>query len=361
MKKKGLVISLIAVLVFVAAIFSLKKGAQKLTEVKTNSVKKGNITASFSSSGTVESKDKKEYYALTSGKVVKVNVKVSDKVKKGDILVEFEVQDMTNQLKTAQLQYESAKIQLDNLKKQKENLNNTPVQNTQNQGVSIDDQIKLQQNQVEIARLNVENIKQNISKQQRYIKADFDGVVTQLNVKEGAPAPMQMPVVVVENVNNLRIAVNINQFDSDKIKEGMEANIKFLDHSVKGKVVSIDKVATKTMSASGSDTVVKAYVDVIETTDVIKPGFDVDVDIKVAEKNDVLMIPIEALITDKENNVKVFIVENGVAKLTNIKIGLQSDFDVEVISGLKEGDRVVLNPAATLKDGMKVLDKDVTK
>ncbi|MCX7950951.1 MAG: efflux RND transporter periplasmic adaptor subunit [Clostridiales bacterium] len=361
MKKKGIVISLIVVLVFVATIFSLKKGAQKPIEVKTSTVKKDNLIASFSSSGTVESKEKKEYYALTSGKVIKVNVKVSDKVKKGDVLVEFEVQDMSNQLKTAELQYESAKIQLDNLKKQKENLNNLPAQNTQNQGVSIDDQIKLQENQVEIARLNVLNIKQNISKQQRYIKADFDGVVTQLNVKEGAPAPMQMPVVVVENVNNLRVAVNINQFDSDKIKDGMEANIKFLDYGVKGKVVSIDKVATKTMSASGSDTVVKAYVDITETTDVIKPGFDVDVDIKVAEKKDVLIIPIEALITDKENNVKVFVVENGIAKLTNIKIGLQSDFDVEVVSGLKEGDRVVLNPAATLKDGMKVLDKDVTK
>lgn len=361
MKKKGIVISIIVVLAFVAAILALKKGAQKPIEVKTHSIKKGNLVASFSSNGTVESKEKKEYYTLTSGKVLKVNFKVSDKVKKGDILVEFEVQDMSNQLKTAELQYDSAKIQLENLKKQKENLNNVPAQNTQNQGISIDDQIKLQQNQVEIARLNVENIKQNILKQQRYIKSDFDGVVTQLNVKEGAPAPMQMPVVVVEDVNNLRVAVNINQFDSDKIKEGMEANIKFLDNSVKGKVISIDKVATKTMSASGSDTVVKAYVDVIETTDVIKPGFDVDVDIKVAEQNNVLVIPTEALITDKENNVKVFVVENGAVKLKNIKIGLQSDFDVEVISGLKEGDRVVLNPAATLKDGMKVLDKDVTK
>ncbi|MBZ4664397.1 MAG: efflux transporter, family, subunit [Caloramator sp.] len=358
MKRKGLFITLIVIAVFVFSIFALKKGGQKPIEVKTAKVEVGDIVASFSSSGVVESKNKKEYYALNTGKVLKVYVKESDKVKKGDILIEFEVQDMSNQLKTAQLQYENAKIQLENLKKQKENALGTLPQS---QSLSIDDQIKLQENQVEMAKINVENIKQTISKQQKYIRAEADGVVTQINVKEGAPAPMQLPALIVENLSNLRVLVNINQYDVNKIKEGQEAYIKFLENTLKGRVASISKSATKTMSASGSDTIVKAYVDLIDTTEVIKPNFDVDVEIKISEKKGVLKIPNEALIQDKENRVRVFVVENGIAKNVDIKIGLQNDFEAEVISGLKEGDRVILNPPATLKDGVKVMDKDVKR
>lgn len=358
MKKKGLFITIIVFAVFILSLFALKRGAQKPIEVKTAKVEVGDIVASFSSSGVVESKNKKEYYALNNGKVLKVYVKESDKVKKGDILVEFEVQDMSSQLKTAQLQYENAKIQLENLKRQKENTSNALPQT---QTVSIDDQIKLQQNQVEMAKINVENIKQAISKQQRYIRAEADGVVTQLNVKEGAPAPMQLPALVVEDLNNLRVLVNINQYDVNKIKEGQEAYIKFLDNTIKGRVASISKSATKTMSTSGSDTIVKAYVDLLENTEVIKPNFDVDVEIKISEKKKVLKIPNEALLQDKENRVRVFVLENDIVKNREISIGLQNDFEAEVISGLKEGERVVLNPPATLKDGVKVMDKDVKR
>ncbi|GFR34448.1 efflux RND transporter periplasmic adaptor subunit [Thermobrachium celere] len=358
MRRKGIIITLIIIFIFGITIYSLKRSAQKPVEVKTQEVIKGDIVASFSTSGTVESKNKREYYALTTGKVLKVYVKESDRVKKGDILVEFEVQDMTNQLKTAKLQYENAKLQLENLKKQKENaLNNLP----QNQTTSIDDQIKMQQNQVEIARLNVESIKQTIAKQQRYLKAESDGVVTQINVKEGSQVPVQLPAIVVEDIYNLRVVVNINQYDVNRIKEGQEAEIKFLDNTLKGVVSSISKSATKTMSTAGTDTVVKTYVDVLEKSDVIKPNFDVDVEIKTAYKNSVLKVPNEAVIQEKDNRERVYIVENGVVKSVDVKIGLQNDFESEVISGLKEGDRVVLNPPATLKDGVKVVDKDVKR
>ncbi|WDC85041.1 HlyD family efflux transporter periplasmic adaptor subunit [Caloramator sp. mosi_1] len=212
-----------------------------------------------------------------------------------------------------------------------------------------------------MARINVENIKQAIAKQQKYIKADSDGVVTQINVKEGAPAPMQLPTVVIEDLNNLRVVVNINQYDVNKIKEGQEAYVKFLDNSIKGRVSSVAKSAIKTMSASGSDTVVKAYVDLIEGSEIIKPNFDVDVEIKISEKTGVLKIPNEALIQDKENRVGVFVLENDVVRNVDIKIGLQNDFETEVLSGLKSGDKVVLNPPATLKDGVKVIDKDVKR
>ncbi|HAZ37302.1 MAG TPA: efflux RND transporter periplasmic adaptor subunit [Clostridiaceae bacterium] len=385
-KNKWILIIIILAAVFTGIFYKLVKSAKKGVEVKTGNVSEGDITVYFSTTGNVESKNKKEYYIQSPVKVLKTNFNIGDNVKKGDVVAELETQDMSLQLKTAEKQLNIAELQLESLKEQKANAKNMKDQSQNVQqgsnvqpgssvqpgsnmqqgsmggsapSVDIDKQIKIQENQVEIAKLNIESIKQSISNQQRYIKADFDGTITGMNIKAGDYVKPQVPAVVVEDIKNLQIAMNVNQYDINRIKAGQEAFVNYNNKKYKAVVSSISPSASKVTSQTGQDTVIKVTADLTENDGAIKSGFDVDVNIKTGGKKGILKVPAEAVITDKENNEKVYAVKDGIAKLTNIKTGLSSDTEYEVLEGLSKDETVILNPSMNVIDGVKVTIKDV--
>lgn len=188
-----------------------------------------------------------------------------------------------------------AKLQLESLKKLKErwssqnqsSLQNStaPIQSyslntlTSSQmqvaspGYSLDDQIKLQEKQVEIAQLNLQSIKQNMDKQQRYVKAQINGVVTAINAREGNVfSSVQLPAVTVEDPENLQIVLNVNQYDAINISEGQKALIRFGEKTFDGAVKMVSPAATKVITQTGAENVVKVYVDILNNDGTIKPG-----------------------------------------------------------------------------------------
>ena len=112
--------------------------------------------------------------------------------------------------------------------------------------------------------------------------------------------------------------------------------------------------ATKVITQTGGDNVVKVYVDLLNNDGTIKPGFNVDVDIKIGEKKDTIKVPSEAIVSDKNGNEFVYVVENGIAKQKKVKTGLASDLETEIISGVNVGEKVILNPTSSIEDGTKV-------
>lgn len=357
--RKRIWIPIVILAVVLSILFFIKRGGQGI-EVKALKPTKGRIVSYLSTEGTLESRKKKEYFITNPTTVKKLYVNVGEAVKKGDILLELETQDMSSQLKIAELQYKSQKLQLDSLKKQRDK----GMAETQQMGIqstSIEDQIRLQENQVEIARLNLESIKNNILKQQRYIKSDFNGVITSLNGVEGAPAPMQVPIVSIEDTSNLIVAININQYDVLNIKPGQKVEVKFSDILIKGRVESINPAAEKVVSSGGTETVIKAYISLDEKKEGVLPGFNVDVNIIQGISEDALKIPIEAVITDKFGDEMVYIVEENRARLKKINTGISSDTEIEVISGIRQGDNIILNPPSAITDGSKVFIKGEKK
>ncbi|HAA64947.1 MAG TPA: efflux RND transporter periplasmic adaptor subunit, partial [Thermoanaerobacter sp.] len=225
----------------------------------------------------------------------------------------------------------------------------------QTSSLSLDDQIKLQQKQVEIAELNLKNIKQNMYKQQKYVIAEFDGTVTIVNAKDNSYfTSSQFPAIAVEDLNNLQIALDVNPYDAVNLKEGQKAYILFADKTFEGVVSKVSPTATKVITQTGGDNVVKVYVDLLNNDGTIKPGFNVDVDIKIGEKKDTIKVPSEAIVSDKNGNEFVYVVENGIAKQKKVKTGLASDLETEIISGVNVGEKVILNPTSSIEDGTKV-------
>lgn len=390
MSKKKIVSIVLVGVVILGAIGFIKirgKSSSKEITVKTSTASKGDVKAFLSTTAVIKSKNSKEYFG-SQLKATKVNVKVGDSVKKGDLLVKYDGSDITNSIKQAEIQYNNAVLQKQDLVNQKNEaekkasdadkqikdlekeleLTKDPVRAQQLQtqisqlktskgsmpGIS-DEKIKQAENQVSLAKVGLDSAKQKQSSNKDAIYADFDGVVTQVNVSEGAVGNMAQPAVVLQDISDLKAVVSVGKFDAPKLKVGQDAFVSANGEKYNGKISFIDPVAKKSsIPGAAGDTTLNADIDIANKGVNLKVDFDADVEILLGEKNAVLQVPAESIKSDKNGNTSVFVVENGKAKEKKVEIGLQSDLNVEIISGLTEGEKVILNPSASLKNDVSV-------
>lgn len=382
MKKKVVIWSLIIIiLVGMPILMKIKRNKGNLIKVRTAVAETGEIKAYLSTTGTVESKNKKVYYG-NQGRIEKINVKVGDRVKKGDILVAFEKQDLSIQVKQAQIQYENALLQRKELINQNESIkkkiieldsqiaelekssniaDKTKLESLKQQRGTIspisDEKLKQSENAVDLAKLSLEAARQNALKNSFSIISESDGVVTEINAVEGGLNSGAQPLVVVQDIENLNVVLSLGKYDMDKVTIGQEAIIKTGNNSYKGRISFIEPAAKTKVSATGSETSLGIVIEVLEKSPKLKIGFDVDVDILVGRKNNIVKIPVESIKTEKGNKNLVFVVENNVAHQRTVEIGIQSDTEVEVKAGVSNGEKIVLNPSTSVSDGTKVLEE----
>lgn len=331
-------------------------------EVKVEPVRIGPISSYLSSSGTVQSRDRKDYFVLSPAGIDRIYVKVGDEVEKGELLVKLDVPDLTSQLKQAYIQLDIARMTLDSLKRQKEEGDDSAspslpsmVLNQDGTG-SMDDRIKLQEKQVELARVNVEAIREKMSSTQSEIKSGIKGVITAVNGSEGGAAGGGLPLVTVEDISRIKAVINASQYDAAKIKPGQEAVIRMGEGGKKysGVVEKVNPVARKVAAGLNAETSVPVDISISNPDDDIKVGYDVDVNIRTDVRKSTLYVPYEAVMTDKNGKSRVYVVENGRALEKYIKTGIETDFYMEVLDGLSQGQQVVLNPPGTLLNGSPV-------
>ncbi|GAV22892.1 efflux RND transporter periplasmic adaptor subunit [Carboxydothermus pertinax] len=380
--KKGLKIA-VGLLVLAAVVFgfysyraaTVRKNSQ--LDVKTAKATVGDVVAYLSVSATIESQNKKDYYA-PQAKVKRVYVKVGDKVKKGDVLVTFETQDYSFPIEQAQIQYENAVLQRDELYAQKKDIedkikqldtqisslekSNNPedkakLESLKQQRDNIqpvsEEKIKQAENSVKLAKLSLDNAKKAAAQAQDKITADFSGVVTAVNVVEGAMANSMQPAVTVQDLSNLKAVAKLGRFDASKVSLGQKVVLRNGKKTYSGEVTFIEPVATTTMSASGQESTVGVEIKVLDKNTDLKVGFDVDADIQIGRKTGVVKIPVEAIRQEKDRS-SVFVVEQGQAKEKEVTTGLWSDNEVEIVSGLSAGETVILNPSLKITNGTPI-------
>jgi HlyD family secretion protein len=367
---------------------SARRSKGDFTSVKTAQITKGDIRAYLSTTGTIKSKNSKDYYSL-QGKVRKVYVKVGDVVKHGDVLIEYDVQDPNLAVKQAQIQYENAqlakqiqinsnndlKAKMADLDKQISDLDNSIEEAKKNSINSsaleaqraqlkasrdtlklpfASEQLKQSDNSIALAKINLDNAKQNLSKSQDKIISDIDGVVTSLTAVEGVTGMGTQPAVTVQDIQSLKVLVSVGKYDANRIAVGQETIIKNGNKEYKGKVSAVDPAAKKTVSAAGSDTTLGIEIDILDKAEDLKIDFDTDVDILLGEVAGAVKVPAESIRTNKEDKTFVFVIENGKAVEKEVKLGLQSDMEAQILEGVKEGDKVILNPSTNLTNGAPV-------
>ncbi len=200
--------------------------------------------------------------------------------------------------------------------------------------------LALAQSKVEQSKANLEAINKNIS--DSIIKAPIDGVVSKVNYEEGEKVGAGTNVITILINSDYDIEVLISESDIEKVKKKQDANITldaFGDDLVfTGKVYFIEPAQTEVQD------VIYYKVDIVFNSEGknIKPGMTANVDIITAQKDNVLIVPMRAII-EKNKKKYVRLLQGKTYKEQEIKTGIYGDDSlVEVVSGLKKGDLVVL-------------------
>ncbi len=204
-------------------------------------------------------------------------------------------------------------------------------------------------------------ILQNLKDKLEYavITAPCDGIITSVRAEEGLVA--EGPLFVIEDLDDLRISSYVGEYDITYVNEGMNAAIRCdaLDGAeYSGKVITVSPTSDASASNTGVNYKIETEVDGEDGK--LRVGMSAKVDIVSERKENVLTITYDSLTADENGNDAVYIAEKGDdgiwrARLIPVQIGLETDYEIEVISSeLKEG-MLVLTDTALLSDGAVVM------
>ena len=200
------------------------------------------------------------------------------------------------------------------------------------------DDIGLSQLRVEAAEIRLEIAL--LGRRLLTVRAPAAGTVTSLLSVPGAPVDTTTPIATVADLDRLAVNVDLSEFDVAQVRSGLEA------------VVSVDALGGKSFTGevlfaapTGSETggVVTFPVRVTLTrARGLRPGMNVSVRITVAERSGVVQVPLEAVSQDEDEPTVTVIDASGEASQRSVTLGLANNKSVEIVKGLREGERVVL-------------------
>ncbi|MDD2498118.1 MAG: efflux RND transporter periplasmic adaptor subunit, partial [Desulfitobacteriaceae bacterium] len=192
------------------------------------------------------------------------------------------------------------------------------------------------------------------------VVSPIDGVLLNLPVKEGQEVETGTLLAQIGNPNELQIETGINEIDAAQLKVGDKVEISssaLLDEPLSGSIDDISPIAEVVTTSQGEQTQVKIKVSVDKSEEmaVLKPGYNVNLKVILHEKEEALLVPFEAVVENGEKDLVFVVGVDDIASQREIKTGLSNELFMEIVSGLNEGEKVVLSPGEEIKDGVKVI------
>jgi len=194
------------------------------------------------------------------------------------------------------------------------------------------------------------------------IKAPFNGVVSRRHVDPGDPAVPGMTVFQVADTGNIWVVALIDDIDVGKVRKGMKAEVSlpsYMSGSVPATISQVAATAVPRTELGTGGKVVRARLELQGDAHHFRPGMEVDVRAEAVVSRDAVLIPADAII-EKEAERYVYVVRDGRAERTDVEIGATNYLDAEVLSGVSDGDVVVVGGKEDLKDGRRVRTTEVS-
>jgi HlyD family secretion protein len=421
MSKKTTYILLGSAVVLIVALLALSKTGliskkNKGTEVEIATVNAITIVETVSATGKIQPEIEVKISSEVSGEITALPVKEGQVVKKGDLLVKINPDLYTSGFNRSVSNLSGTKAGLSqadaSFKEAKSNYERNKTlydkgiisKSDWDKAIASFEVAKASKQSayynVQSASATVNEAKDNLGRTTIYAPAD--GTISMLNVELGERVlgTQQMTgteILRVANLNNMEVEVDVNENDIVKINVGDSAKVEvdaYLKKEFKGIVTSISNSASSTLTADQvTNFKVKvrilkdSYLDLIEgkpsSYSPFRPGMTATVDIITTRKENCIGVPISSVVVksdtlsvskvqvaeDEENEAApvsdkkfecVFVKVGDKAKLRIVKTGIQDDKNIEVLSGLKKGDVVIVGPYNTVTKDLKSGDLIVT-
>ncbi len=355
------------------------------TEVETFIAEKGKIQRTVVENGIVNSESGHDLYTAAGGTVTALPLEVGQSVQKGVAIVVLDNPDISLQVSSTKTQlaqlasalasqqgalsgvnmeldaaqknlerieklydfgaasqadYDTARLAVEKLQNTSQELNSSLAAARQ-QEKSLTDALRL-------AEKNLDNLS---------ITSPIDGKLMYLQCDVGQ---VIMPGTLVAGValsGELEVKVDVLSDDIAEVAEGQSVSITapvMGDTVLTGEVVQVYPQAEEKMSALG---VIQRRVPVkISLGEVqnLKPGYEVRVVINTVNRENVLILPREAIRTNAENQQEVMVAVNNKIEIRTVETGIYDSNNIEIINGIEPGELIVKDAGAALEAGTKV-------
>jgi RND family efflux transporter MFP subunit len=373
----GVVLLLVTALAFGAwshyeqhrqVIATAEQSRDLVPEVRVASVQPGDSIQIVSLPATTSAFAAANVFARASGYLAKREVDIGDKVTEGQLLAEIVAPELDHQISQAeamlgQLKAALQQAEANRLLAQVTWDRDSPLVGkgwlTAQQGTVDTQTLKAREAAVDVAQANVvaEEAQVQVLLQQKIyqrVVAPFEGVITQRNVDIGslmqADATGGTFMFTIMQGNVIRTQVFVPQDQAFGLGPGIEAVVhvpEIPNRTFPGKVTRIANALQP-----GSRTLL-TEIDIPNPDGTLSPGIYCTIELHIPRKTSSFKVSADAIIFN-EAGLQVAVAENGVVHLRKVTIVRDLGKEVEVNSGVKGGDQVILNPAVDLVDGSKV-------
>jgi RND family efflux transporter MFP subunit len=291
---------------------------------------------SFSVNGTFDPSHEITIISQTQGKIVQLNFSNGDFVKEGQVLASCDLELLDAQKDLAEANLSKSKIDL----KKFEDMLKTKAATQQ------------QIEEFKLALYKAQTDYVTVTKQIEYsiIKAPFSGYITAKHIEKGSMIMPGTPIAEMMDISTMKFIAGIAESDLVKISNNQEVKIVadiYEGFTYTGKVKNIGMKADATR---------RFPVEIEVHNDISKPirsGMFGMAFFESKGTHDAMVIPRTALVGSIKDP-SVFIVENDKALRRSIKVGAASEKTIEVLGGLKAGDKVVIAGQINLDDNTAV-------
>jgi RND family efflux transporter MFP subunit len=295
-------------------------------------------------------------YARTSGYLRKWNVDIGAHVKKGQLLAVIETPEVDQQLQQSLSNLNTAKANLALAETTKNRYEGMIRSNAVSQQ-DVDNAVGTYNANKAIVEANQANVKQLEALQSfEKIYAPFDGVVTARNtdigdlINSGSTGGVKTDLFHIAQPGTLRVYVNVPEEYSQGVKVGMTADLslaEFPARKFQGKLVRTAEAINMTTRT------LLIEIDVNNPVGELLTGSYAEVHLKVPTQASTFLLPVNALIFRSEG-LRVGIVKNGKVVLSAVTPGHDSGDRIEIVSGVKADDQVIINPPDSITSGQQV-------
>jgi RND family efflux transporter MFP subunit len=330
--------------------------------------------------GNIQAVTEAPVLARASGYIKTRLADIGDRVKEGQLLAEIEAPELDQQVRQAKasvdqagssLEEATANLQQGNTNRemarltyerwnalvQKGAVSRQDADTYKSQFEALGDNVHSLEKAVNVAKSNITAAEANLGRlteMQGYLKvrAPFAGVITLRNVDTGAlVAEGNTLLFRIAQTDRLRTYVNVPQADSTSIRVGQTAQLKIPD------LPSKTFTGTVTRTANALDPATRtllAEVQVPNQDGLLLPGMYSEVNFTTPRMEPPLMIRADALVVRGDGPHVALVGEDGLVHIKSVQVGRDYGDQLEILGGLKMGDRVVISPGDVVRENARV-------
>jgi HlyD family secretion protein len=348
MRKKiiiGIVFLAIISLIF---LFFTRRGQQTYA---TQKVSRQDIEEKVFATGELSSEKRADLTFRASGKISNIYFDPGDQVKKGEIIASLDKTDLQSTLNQAQNSYNLAQSNVEKV------LDDIRLYQYGAGGTTGETQT--QKNLREVAQSTRDSaydalqISKN-SLRQANLTSPIDGTVTSISKKEGENVVgYSTAIATVADLRKPTFDTELDENDIGKTKIGQKAKVTvdaYPEKEFEGDIWQIEPQITKT--AVGTN-VIKVKIKLNSFDSPLIIGLGGDSEIKTNEVKNTLTVP-QSAVFEQDTKKFVYVVESGKAKKMEVETGLESQDQIEIKSGIAEGQIIITEKTDKVKEGQKI-------